>query len=120
MQRAARSERMRVWRKRALLIAFVASSGTGLIAASTTYVAQSPIGSADRLGTLSKGTGATPVVIVDAKKCEDEASPGPTLGPIPSNGHGNKSANISTSISTSLRRTVSPIKRWARIGLSTT
>ena len=63
--------------KRALLVAFIAWSSIGLIAGSATCLAQSPIGSADQLGTPSKDTAATPVVIVDAKKCEDKAPPEP-------------------------------------------
>jgi hypothetical protein len=73
MQSVASLERMRVWRKCELGAVFVAWLGIGVVAASATCVAQSPIGSVDRLGAPSKDTAATPVVIVDAKKCEDKA-----------------------------------------------
>jgi hypothetical protein len=70
--------RIRIWRKRALGSVFVAWLGIGPIAVAT-CVAQTPIGSADQLSTPSKDTTPTPVVIVDAKKCEDKAPTEPDV-----------------------------------------
>jgi hypothetical protein len=76
MQSSACLERMRLWHKRAWLVAFLAGSGIGPIAASTTCFAQGAIESADQVSGPSKDTAATAVFIVEAKKCEEKAPPG--------------------------------------------
>jgi hypothetical protein len=74
MQSAARLERIRPWRKRARLVAFVAWWAIGLIATSATCVAQGAIEPADQHnGAPSENTAATAVFIVEAKRCESKA-----------------------------------------------
>lgn len=73
MQSAACLDWIRLWRKRASLVGFVAWCGIGLIAASATCVAESGAESPDRFsGTQSK---ATAVFIVEEKECKAKALP---------------------------------------------
>jgi len=75
MQSAACLDWIRLWRKRASLVAFVAWCGIGLIAASAACAAESATESPDRFnGTRSK---ATAVFIVDEKECKAKALPLP-------------------------------------------
>jgi len=72
MQSAAYSERVRRWRKRASVVAFVAWWGICLTAASTTCVAESATDSEYFYSTRSQGAEAKAVYLVDQKKCESK------------------------------------------------